>query len=153
MAPVLYRRGTSNWTPIRAQAGGRTLALVARGLDQVHPPDHEDLAACLLAGALISEHPPDVPLNSHRFIRRNRLQSSVSAGIIVAHFPAQGGSMHTVRSAREQGQPIGVVAPTSAPLPAGNRTLLEQGVTPLPDAPALQRFTDRLPLGPANKSE
>mgnify|MGYP006429736837 CR=1 FL=1 len=137
------------------QAGGRTLALVAHGLDQVHPRDHEELAARLLAGggALISEHPPGVPPNTHRFIRRNRLQSGVSAGIIVAHSPAQGGPMHTVRSAREQGRPIGVVVPTSAPLPEGNRMLLEHGATPLPDAPALQRFIDRLPLDLAGEHE
>ena len=119
-------------------------------LNQVflHPPEHEDLAARLLAGggALISEHPPGVPPKGHRFIRRNRLQSGVSAGIIVAHTSAQGGSMHTARFSQAQDRPIGVVVPTSAPLPEGNRTLLEQGATPLPDAPALQRFIDRLPL-------
>jgi len=38
------------------------------------------------------------------------------------------------------------MVPTSAPLPEDNRTLLEQGATPLPDAPALQMFIDQLPL-------
>ena len=125
-------------------AGGRTLAIVAHGLDEVHPLEHEDLAARLLAtgGALISEHPPGVPPKSHRFIRRNRLQSGVSAGVIVAHTSAQGGSMHTARFAQAQGRPIGVVVPTSAPLPDGNRTLLEQGATPLPDDSAVRRFVD-----------
>jgi len=61
--------------------------------------------------------------------------------------------MRTARFVQTQDRPIGVVVPTSAPLPEGNRTLLEHGATPLPDAPALQRFIDRLPLGPANKSE
>ena len=144
------------------QAGGRTLAIVAHGLDivahgldQVHPPEHEDLVARLLAagGALVSEHPPGVPPKSHRFIRRNRLQSGVSSGTVVVDTSAKGGSMHTARFAQAQGRPIGVVVPTSAPLPEGNRTLLEHGATPLPDARVLQMFIDQLPLDPTSKRE
>ena len=45
-----------------AQAGGRTLAVLANGLASVYPPEHEDLARSVVeAGVLISEMPMHQP--------------------------------------------------------------------------------------------
>jgi len=90
------------------QAGGRTIAVLAHGLDQVYPPENRDLAEQILSkdGCLVSEYPPgDRPLK-YSFIERDRIQSGLSSGLIVVETDLEGGTMHTVRFGLDQGRSI-----------------------------------------------
>jgi DNA processing protein len=90
-------------------AGGPTVAMLAHGLDRVHPRSNEELAADILAngGALFSEYPPGTPPKRSYFVDRNRLQSGASDGTIVVETGIKGGTMHTARFALEQERVLG----------------------------------------------
>lgn len=56
-------------------AGGKTIAIVATGLDRIFPKEHKTLQESILAkgGLVISEQPSGVKANPSRLIARNRL--------------------------------------------------------------------------------
>ena len=88
-------------------AGGRTLAVLGSGVLNVYPPEHDRLAAEVIArGALISEsHVRAAPV-SGAFPQRNRLISGMSLGVIVVEAALQSGALITARHAMEQGREV-----------------------------------------------
>lgn len=84
-----------------------TVAVLAGGVDNIYPPEHEQLYRCIAeAGAVISETPPGtVPQASH-FPRRNRIVSGLSLGLVVVEAAAKSGSLITARLAAEQGREV-----------------------------------------------
>lgn len=78
---------------------GRTIAILAGGLEKIYPAHNAKLADEILAGggALISEHPIGVPPAPRNLVQRDRLQSGMSVATIVMQTDIKGGSMHTVR--------------------------------------------------------
>lgn len=89
-------------------AGGKTIAIVATGLDRVHPQEHAALQAEILSkgGLILSEQPLGVKANPKRLVARNRLQAALSHTIIVAECPEHSGTMHTVRFGMQYGKKI-----------------------------------------------
>ena len=79
--------------------GGRTVAVMAGGLDDVYPKQNRKLAEDILAnsGALISEQSFGVPPAGRHLVQRDRLQSGLSVATFVMQTDVKGGSMHTVR--------------------------------------------------------
>ena len=66
------------------EAGGRTVAVLAGGLDRVYPKDHTRLFEQIQEqGAVVSEQPIGVRPDSRSFPRRNRLISGMSLGPVV----------------------------------------------------------------------
>ena len=88
-------------------AGGRTLAVLGSGVLNIYPPEHEPLAAEVIArGAVISEsHVRAAPV-SGAFPQRNRLISGMSLGVIVVEAALQSGALITARHAMEQGREV-----------------------------------------------
>jgi DNA processing protein len=110
-------------------AGGRTVAVLAHGLDSVYPPRHKPLAGRILSqGALVSEFPVGVQPRPDAFPRRNRLISGLSLGVWVVEGALQSGSMITAREAVEQGREV-FALPGSIrnPLTRGCHRLIRQG--------------------------
>ncbi|MBN1911861.1 MAG: DNA-protecting protein DprA, partial [Pirellulales bacterium] len=65
-------------------AGGRTLAVLASGVMNIYPPEHDKLAGEVAAhGALLSESPPEALPLSGAFPQRNRLISGLSLGTVI----------------------------------------------------------------------
>jgi DNA processing protein len=63
------------------ESGGRTIAVLANGLDIIYPREHTNLAQQIVGcGAIVSEYPPGVRPDSRSFPRRNRLISGISLG-------------------------------------------------------------------------
>lgn len=85
-----------------------TIAVMGGGLASVYPAENKTLAARIVdeGGALVSEQPLKAPPSAQNLIRRDRLQSGLSVGLLVAQTGVVGGSMHTVRYAVEQGKPV-----------------------------------------------
>jgi DNA processing protein len=89
------------------EAGGRTLGILASGVWNIYPPEHDKLAELVAAsGALISEQPPRSPPLSGTFPQRNRIISGLSLGVIVVEAADRSGALITARHAMEQGRDV-----------------------------------------------
>ena len=82
---------------------GKTVAVMAGGLDKIYPAKNERLAQRILdsGGCLISEYPPYTSALKSYFVERDRLQSGLSDGVLVVETAEKGGTLHTVRYAIE----------------------------------------------------
>ena len=115
-------------------AGGKTIAIVATGLDRVFPKEHKTLQESILStgGLVISEQPLGVKASPSRLVARNRLQAALSDFVVVAQCPAKSGTLYTVDFALEYGKPVFAVDfGFSNEANAGNWQLLSQGVRPI----------------------
>ena len=108
-------------------AGGRTIAIVATGLNIVHPKENAPLLQRILesGGLVLSEQSFGVKANPARLVARNRLQAALSDTVILAECPKHSGSMHTMRFARKYHKRCLVVAyPEYNETNAGNELLI-----------------------------
>ena len=92
-------------------AGGKTIAVLANGLDTIYPAQNENLAEKILefGGAIISEYKPGTPSFQNQFLERNRIVSGLSIATIVIEAPERSGSIVTARLAAEQGRDVFIV--------------------------------------------
>lgn len=83
---------------------GRTIAVLAHGLDMIYPKKHEELADEILkgGGTLISEYPVGVNADKFRFVHRNRIISGLSKGVLMIEAKERSGTKHTINFAEEQ---------------------------------------------------
>lgn len=117
-------------------AGGVTFGVLGCGIDQVYPPEHEQLYRQLLErGGLLSEYPPGTaPLPGH-FPGRNRIISGLAQGTLVIEAAAGSGSLITVEFALEQGREVfAVPGGIDRPVSAGTNQLIKDGAHPVTEA-------------------
>ena len=89
------------------EAGGRTIAVMACGLDLVYPPEHAKLAQQISEhGALLSDYPLGTQPRSEFFPRRNRILSALSLGVLVVEGDLDSGALITARMALDQNREV-----------------------------------------------
>lgn len=89
------------------EAGGRTIAVFACGLDTVYPAENADLARQIIHnGAIISEYPLGIKPRSDYFPRRNRIMSGMSLGVLVIEAGESSGAIITANIALEQNREV-----------------------------------------------
>lgn len=117
------------------RAGGRTIAFLGSGVDQIYPSEHRALAARIAdagQGAVISEFHPGTPPDAPNFPARNRLISGFSLGVLVTEAPARSGALITTDFAAEQGRDVfAVPGSILSPNSAGPNELLKEGAQPV----------------------
>lgn len=129
------------------EASGVGIAVLAHGLDKVYPAANRDLANHLVerGGCLVSEYPIGLKPARSAFVERDRIQSGLSEAVLVIETGVKGGTMHTVRFARNQKRPIACIDYTEQPSAQnnakGNKKLIKDGdVTPIRDGEALAQL-------------
>lgn len=90
------------------ESGGRTVAVMGTGVDQIYPRDHRKLAEEILehGGAIISEFPLGTPPAPQNFPYRNRVISGLSLGVLIVEAAENSGSLITARMAMEQNREV-----------------------------------------------
>ena len=92
-------------------AKGKTIAVLACGVDYIYPKENNYLVNKILnlGGALISEYPVGVRPQKNNFPARNRIISGLSQGVVVVEAKKKSGSLITADFALEQGRDVFVV--------------------------------------------
>jgi len=110
-------------------AGGRTIAVFASGLDVVYPPENRALADRVVKqGALISEHPLGVRPEATNFPARNRIVSGLARATLVIEAGEKSGALLTARFAGDQGRDVmAVPGPITSPRSTGTNRLIQDG--------------------------
>jgi DNA processing protein len=116
-------------------AGGRTIAVLASGLDLLYPPSNYNLAKRIVdsgQGALLTPFPLGIRPESGNFPARNHIISGLSLGVLVTEAPERSGALITANSALAQGRevfaiPNGIFSPGGA----GVNKLIQDGAHPV----------------------
>lgn len=138
-------------------AHGRTIAVVAGGLDQPYPPENAALQARIAAegGAVVAEAPLGTAPLARHFPRRNRIVAGLCLGVVVVEAALRSGSLITARLALEAGREVFAIPGSPLdPRNRGSNDLIRQGahlvesaedvLANLPEAPRdLPLFTPR----------
>ncbi|MGX5915269.1 DNA-processing protein DprA [Aliidiomarina sp. Khilg15.8] len=130
--------------------GGKTVAVLGGGPDVCYPPRARELYAEIAQkGLLLSEFIPQTQVRSDHFLRRNRIISGISQGVVVVEAGLRSGSLVTARLALEQNRNVyAVPGPVTQAGYRGSHRLIQQGANLvtcssdiLQDLPSLQRLS------------
>jgi len=111
------------------EAGGRSIAVFACGLDSVYPAENLELARNIMQhGALISEYPLGTRPKADNFPRRNRIMSGLSLGVLVVEAGETSGAMITAHLALEQDREVfAIPGSILSPASQGTNQLIQEG--------------------------
>jgi len=111
------------------KAGGRTIAVLGSGHDNIYPPENRPLYSEIVKnGAVVSEYPPDMIPQRANFPRRNRIISGMSKGVIVIEAPQRSGALITANFALEQGREVfAMPGNVSSAKSSGANRLIKEG--------------------------
>ncbi|WP_199439101.1 DNA-processing protein DprA [Umezawaea beigongshangensis] len=110
-------------------AGGRTLAVLACGVDVAYPAGHQALLARIPErGLVVSEYPPGTSPARHRFLTRNRLIAALALGTVVVEAGRRSGAKNTAASTTALGRVLmAVPGPITSATSVGCGELLRSG--------------------------
>lgn len=107
-------------------AEGRTIAVLAAGIDVAYPAGNARLFAEISEnGALVSEVLPGTHAIPSRFLTRNRIIAALSQATLVVEAAFRSGSLRTARDAAELMRPVmAIPGPINAPTSEGCHRLI-----------------------------
>ncbi len=144
-------RGIDTAAHLGAMRTGRTIAVIAGGIDQPYPPDNADLHRRIAdTNLLVTEAPVGTVPQARHFPRRNRIIAGLSLGVVVVEAAPRSGSLITARFAQEAGREVFAVPGSPLdPRARGGNDLIRQGAVLVESAADV---LDNLPLVPAPPS-
>jgi DNA processing protein len=110
------------------EAGGKTIGVLACGIDVAYPPENRALAQAISrSGGVVTELVPGSRPLRHNFPRRNRLISGLALGTVVVEAGEKSGALITAAFALEQNRSVFAVpgSPGLARSKGTNRLLKE----------------------------
>ena len=89
------------------ELGLGTIAVMAYGHHFVYPYEHRKEAEQIVQkGIMLSEYPPDTPVERHRFVARNRIVAGLSLGTVVIESAQKGGALLTASMATDYNREV-----------------------------------------------
>ncbi|WP_242679106.1 DNA-processing protein DprA [Rhodobacter calidifons] len=86
---------------------GRTVAVMAGGIDVIYPAENDGLARLIdERGCRISEHPPGLEPQARHFPLRNRIVAGLSRAVVVVEAASKSGSLITAKAALDYGREV-----------------------------------------------
>jgi DNA processing protein len=118
------------------EAGGRSIAVFACGLDVVYPAENANLARSIIKqGALVSEYHQGTRPRPENFPRRNRIMSGLSLGVLVIEAGATSGALITAHLALEQNRDVfAIPGSILSPASRGANQLIQEGAKLVSDS-------------------
>jgi DNA processing protein len=109
-------------------AHGRTIAVMAGGLNSFYPIGNTELIARIAReGLVVAEVPFGTPPTPFRFLSRNRMIAAMASAVVVVEAGGRSGSINTANHAGTIGRPIGAVpGPITSPSSSGCHQLLKE---------------------------
>lgn len=92
------------------ESGGRTVAVIAAGIDNIYPAVHRSLFESIReSGCIVSQFSVGSRPSEYRFLVRNHLVAALSLAVLVVEAPSKSGAIHTANAANELGREVFVV--------------------------------------------
>ena len=116
--------------------GGRTVAILGGGCDQLYPMRNKRLFQQIIdsGGAIVSERDWDEPPLPWMFRERNRLIAGLSKATLVVEAGLPSGTFSTADEALAAGKDVlAIPGPIVSPTSAGSNRLIAQGAHPIID--------------------
>ena len=88
--------------------GGKTIAVLPSGFENIFPPKNEKLAREIVekGGLLVSEYSPEIVSDSSKFLERNRIVAGLGIALVVIEALKISGTSVTARIAKSQGKKV-----------------------------------------------
>ena len=122
-------------------AGGKTLAVLASGLDRYYPSGHQALLERVSETpgcAVISPFMPGTPVNRSRFLDRGKLMAELSKIVVIVEAGPRSGALRVADHATEIGVAVGAVpGPITSAASTGANSLLDGTAFPVQSASAI----------------
>ncbi len=111
------------------KGSGSTIAVMGTGADIVYPAQNKGLARHIAEeGCIISEFPLGTRFQSSPFLKRNRVISGLSRGVLVVEAATRSKSLMTAQIAIDQGRDVfAVPGSIHSPVSRGCHALIRQG--------------------------
>lgn len=108
-------RGTDLEAHIGAlEGGGKTIAIPGSGLNQIYPPEHQELAKDIIKeGTLISEFDLNLKARGFMLAKRNRIISALSKASLIIEGGINSGTKHEIKYAQSQNKIIFALEPNN----------------------------------------
>lgn len=80
---------------------GKTIAVLGSGFNYIYPKENQYLYKKIIenGGCIVSEYPPETPVDKARFPKRNRIISGLSMGVLVIEARYRSGTSITAKQA------------------------------------------------------
>lgn len=111
------------------EAGGKTIAVLGTGVDEVFPASNGPLFERIKQnGCLLSQYALGAPSAGYRFLNRNDLIAGLSLAVVVVEAPIKSGALNTATKMAELSRPVFVVPGTIDNLNfSGSHRLIREG--------------------------
>lgn len=88
--------------------GGKTIAVLPSGLNNIYPSQHRELAREIIdnGGTIISEYENNIKADSKKFLERNRIVAGLGIGTLVVEGGARSGTSVTAKYTIDAEKPV-----------------------------------------------